>query len=278
MMKSLPLIFTALLLLSLFWQSINDALFSDRNARQAVQTSIEEIKKKHNISISAGPLPSGIYHKTLSGKAPEPKHAYAALVELDRALGEYPKDLLGRVLDRILIVGNLTISGLRVGGTYQFTNGKTSIIIATDYDFSTENKTFVRRAFHHELSSILITKYPFPKEQWLSFWPDDIRLPTVYKDVLQYSQQYASTKDIETLYEKGFVSDYGLAGVENDINTYAELLLDAPTQMAMLANRSTIIRKKLHILLLFYSELHPAIKKKIGNGPLVDFLSPHSFN
>ncbi|WP_321418733.1 hypothetical protein [uncultured Desulfobacter sp.] len=273
MMKSLPLIFTALLLLSLFWQPINDAFFNDRNARQAVQALIEEVKKKHNIAISVGPLPANIYDKTLSGKAPEPKHAHAALVELDRALGEYPEDLLVRVLDRVLIVGNLTISGFRVGGTYQFTNGKTSIIIATDYDFSTENKTFVRRAFHHELSSILITRFPFQKEQWQSLWPDDIRLPTAHNEILQYSQQYASPQEIETLYEKGFVSDYGLAGVENDINTYAELLMDAPARMAVLANRSPTIRKKLHILLLFYSELHPAIKKKIENGSLVGFLS-----
>lgn len=275
-------IIIGILLLSALWQQIlvddSDPVAGDRDTDLAVQKLIDEMDGKYNISVTFGGLQDGdgLYRKDISGTQPGMKHVYAALVELNRALGEYPSEWLSLVLNRIHLVGKLSISGFKGGGTYLFKNeistGKTTILLATDHDITAEFKTFIRRAFHHELSSILIIKYPFPKEQWLSFWPDDIVCPTDHLSILKYSQNYASEQEIQALYNKGFVSDYGLAGVENDINTYAELIMDDPEKMAALANQFPLIRDKLHILLVFYSGLHPDINQKIKEGPLAKFL------
>jgi len=276
MMKRQITIVVGVILLSILWQQIHTS-FSDRDTELAVQELLKELNGKYNISFAFGALQDGEYHKDVSGTQPEIKHVYAALVELNQALAKYPTDWLSHVLNRVYIVDKLNISGFRVGGTYLFENdrgtGKTTIIIATDYDITADSKTFLRRVFHHELSSILLIKYPFPKDQWSSFWPDDIVCPTDQKSILQFTQNYTSPLDIQTLHKKGFVSDYGLAGLENDINTYAELMIDDPEKMAILADQFPIIRKKLRILLLFYSGLNPEIQQKIKDGPLAKFLN-----
>jgi hypothetical protein len=62
------------------------------------------------------------------------------------------------------------------------------------------------------------------------------------------------------IYARGFVMGYGRSSEENDINTYAEFLLEKPDELAALAARYPAIAKKAAIISGFYQSLDPGFK------------------
>nr|WP_321457958.1 hypothetical protein [uncultured Cohaesibacter sp.] len=253
------------------WQVIDN--FAERRAQQQVLALSQSMKKSFHVDVAIyKPDSTFMYDPSLSGTAPDQKMVLEILHEVRKALSLYPTGFLEKNLLRVVLVGTLKIEGGRVGGSYLINDRGNEIFLSTDYVLSNESRAFARRTIHHEFSSILMMLHDFPFKQWRSYWPSDIVEPTDREDILKYANIYLSQQKVDALKAKGFVSDYGLAGAENDVNTYVELLFDDPSRLRQLAEDHELIAKKLRILLSFYASLHPDLRALFISGPLKPFV------
>ena len=72
---------------------------------------------------------------------------------------------------------------------------------------------------------------------------------------------------LESAYSEGFVHPYGRSSKENDINTYAELLMGDPEKLVTLAKRWPRIDGKARILARFYARVDPGLEARLREGP-----------
>jgi hypothetical protein len=110
-------------------------------------------------------------------KAPGPLRSLFALWVINQALDAYPPAFLKVQGPNILLTHKLTILGQPVGGTVQVQMHKGWVILASDYLFGSNDLKFMRRAFHHEFSSILIEIAPFPHAAWEAALPEGFTFP-----------------------------------------------------------------------------------------------------
>ena len=199
----------------------------------------------------AGPQDQS-FDPRIAGTHPNALQAFIALRALNRALDAYPAGLLEEAALDILLAGRLTLLDYRVGGTVQ-PHGW--VLLATDYLLISAGPDYLQRAFHHEYSSLLILLEPFPNDDWLAHLPDGFAFPETDDERLALTQVFA--EDLSAFHDRGFVSDYGASSLENDINTYAELLLHAPDALAELAEQHDLIRQKTILIRRFYETLDP---------------------
>ncbi|MDF1872613.1 hypothetical protein [Vannielia sp.] len=200
----------------------------------------------------------------ITGTAPGPIKGKVALNALRTALAAYPDPLLQQVAPKLLIAGELRLAGYRVGGTIQ----PGMVLLASDYLLRDAGPSYTRRAFHHEFSSLLIARYPFPMEAWQAHIPPDIAFPLSNEAQLEATTRYIEGEALKRYYEAGFVSDYGASSLENDINTYAELLMDAPETLATLAKAHPRIAAKAALIQGYYITLAPSFAKRFDPSGL----------
>jgi hypothetical protein len=211
--------------------------------------------------VQSGTEGMGFDRGLVGDKAAGPLRSLFALWAINQALDAYPPAFLKVQGPNILLTHKLTILGQPVGGTVQTPNPKGWVILASFYLFNSSDLKFLRRAFHHEFSSILLDNAPFPHAAWEAALPEDFTFPPqTEQEMIKSLQGQPSAAEMPAIYALGFVRAYGRSNQENDINTYAELLLDAPDELASLAARYPAIAKKAAIISGFYQSLDPGFK------------------
>jgi hypothetical protein len=211
--------------------------------------------------VQSGTEGLGFYKGIVGDKAPGPLQSLLALWAINQALDAYPPAFLKVQGPNILLTDKLTILGQLVGGTVQVQMHKGWVILASDYLFGSNDLKFMRRAFHHEFSSLLIEIAPFPHAAWEAALPEGFTFPPRNnQEVLKSLQNYPSADEMPEIYARGFVDGYGRSSKNNDINTYAEFLLEKPDELAALAARYPAIAKKAAIISGFYQSLDPGFK------------------
>jgi hypothetical protein len=101
----------------------------------------------------------------------------------------------------------------------------------------------------------------FPSKPWKAALPNGVH----YEDsVDQEIKAIKSGRNMnlaqDDLLRLGFLSSYGETNMENDVNTYAELLFTDPKKLKMLANRYAAIKAKYQMAIQFYKSLDPQFK------------------
>ncbi|MCP4117418.1 MAG: hypothetical protein GY737_18895 [Desulfobacteraceae bacterium] len=183
-----------------------------------------------------------------------------ALWAIHQALDAYPPMFLKSQGPNILLANQLSLLGHPISGTVQIRPHKSWVILASNYLLPSLDLQFMRRTFHHEFSSILIANTPFPHSDWKATLPAGFSFPKTDQERLEALQDYPSAAEMDVIYARGFVAGYGRSSQENDINTYAELLLDAPVELVNLASRYPAIAKKAALISGFYKSLDPSFK------------------
>jgi hypothetical protein len=211
--------------------------------------------------VQSGTEGMGFYKGIVGDKAPGPLQSLFALWAINQALDAYPPAFLKVQGPNILLTHKLTILGQPVGGTVQVQMHKGWVILASGGLLSSLDLDFMRRAFHHEFSSILIEVAPFPHAAWEAALPEDFTFPPRNnQEMLKSLQDYTSAAEMPEIYARGFVRGYGRSSQTNDINTYAEFLLEKPDELASLAARYPAIAKKAALISGFYQSLDPGFK------------------
>ena len=236
-----------------------------------VQQLQKEVAKRVNAQVVLGGTEGmELNIHTVGDKAPWTIGSQSGLTAINQALDVYPTAFLKTYGPNILLSNTLTLRGIPIGGTVVAQIPKGWVILESHYFFSTVES--VRQAFHHEFSSILIEIAPFPHSEWNAVLPKDFNYPprtneAMHKSLLELRENRPSEDEMPAIYAQGFVTPYGMTNEENDINTYAEFLLDAPDELAKLAAQYPRIAKKAALLKDFYLSLDPGFK----NSPFAKY-------
>ena len=171
--------------------------------------------------------------------------SYLSVVEVE--LAKYKPEIVVRHLDTLFVFRDLELFGVGYGGTVV----ANEIMLTLDCDAG-YTKAYFARALHHEFSSILINLSGFPLDKWLEINPPSFRYLESDEDILESVAIYTDRAGHDDLYQAGFLTYYGQSTVENDINTYAELLMTDPVFLAQLAEKHERVKAKAALLEAFY--------------------------
>jgi hypothetical protein len=115
---------------------------------------------------------------------------------------------------------------------------------------------YLKKTIHHEFSSILIHNNSFPVKNWMAVLPNDFSYAkSVEQEVTAINSGWKPETPAPEIFEKGFLTKYGMSTMENDINTYAEMLFTEPERLKNLAREYIDIERKYAILTAFYRNL-----------------------
>lgn len=184
----------------------------------------------------------------------EKNHIYAALKGIGSALEMYPPMLVRKYLTAVFIARTLEINGIT--GAAMFANSWIYVAVPAKDEFGIKSYEL---SLHHELSSLLFYGGEFPAIRWHLVNKPEFQYLDNQDDIIKAAAP-ANRKDpkqAEKWYMAGFVSDYGMASMENDVNTFAELMMGDPDNLRLLCEKYPKIAQKKTILVQFYTKLAP---------------------
>ncbi|MEI6883785.1 MAG: hypothetical protein WCO02_04815 [Bacteroidota bacterium] len=206
------------------------------------------------------PTDTRIFPQQWSGKKVNPDVRPVSPEEFGRledlithALSKYPVELLNNYLDKVFVVKSMRFYGLPYGGT----NYQHSIFLSDDTDNQWFTDDYIEQVFHHEFSSILIRNFSlyFDKTRWLALNPPSFRYG---KGGAEAIQNGVSSMSLDPdLIEKGFLSQYSTASLEEDINVFAQNIFTGGREFWRLVELNDTIREKTRIMIKFYHSIDP---------------------
>jgi hypothetical protein len=208
-------------------------------------------------------------------EAAQKRHVAVALKGVALALKKYPPDLIHRYLSAVFVARTLEIDG--VTGAAMFANQW--IYVATPARDGQAVQSF-ELSLHHELSSLFFYGGDFPTLRWHLVNDAQFRYLEDHANIIKAAAP-ANRQDprkAREWYAAGFVSDYGMSSMENDVNTYAELAMGDPQKLRQLCDQYPRIAEKKKIFVGFYTRLAPELgayfeSEHLADGPSVQLPS-----
>ena len=119
---------------------------------------------------------------------------------------------------------------------------------------------YVEQTFHHEFSSILYRNYADHLDT--AAWGKANVPGFDYNDPengVGAIRKNESSQELDTaLCRKGFLTQYALSGLENDINTVAQNLFTPSQGFWSIVDNFPKINRKTYLLIQFYQKINPA--------------------
>jgi hypothetical protein len=167
---------------------------------------------------------------------------------IDRELGKYDNVKLETILRVVYVATAYTFKGLSYSGTNSVS--EQSVYIIDRSLLSNDEMDPYRGMLHHEISSLLFHAHPeiFDHERWLSLAPMGFQYcfdDSTYMNIL------AGKTDLlgcESTYEHGFVCEYGMNSMEDDVNTFAQFLMARPQRTQSLRHDNRRLDEKFKIV------------------------------
>ena len=147
---------------------------------------------------------------------------------------------------------------------YGGTNSNNAVYITNDGKEAGYSDAYIEQTFHHEFSSILFRNHPefLDTAEWskTNMQGFDYNDPENGVGSIRNNQ---SSQEIDTsLCEKGFLTQYALSSMENDINTIAQNLFCPAKDFWRIAGKFPRISKKVKLLISFYHKIDPFFSKE----------------
>jgi hypothetical protein len=173
---------------------------------------------------------------------------------IESFLRKYSRDFLLLNLKDVYLVKRMKFIGRPCSGTYS----NVGIYIANEGEDKGYSRTFLEGTMHSEFSSILFANYDFPIQQWTGANEKDWKYKGYGKDfdILDHGDLFEHDDD---LLEKGFLSRYAQASIEEDFNTYVECFVERPHWLQSVAFQRKRISQKLRICRDFYKEIDSGV-------------------
>lgn len=173
-----------------------------------------------------------------------------------KALTRYPLAAVAADLKSVYILKSITFYDVGHGGT-NFTD---AIYLANNETEQGYSDLYLEQTFHHEYSSILYRNPPsfIDEDDWkkANIAGFDYNDP---EDGVGAIRNNKSSQDLDTaLCKNGFLTQYSLSGIENDINTFAQNIFSPSPGFWEIAGQYPRISKKVKLLIAFYNKIHPS--------------------
>jgi hypothetical protein len=227
-----------------------------------IKQAADELRNNYNLMVRYGD-PADFFVPPLAAVDKDPKirieraeknHVHAALKGIGSALKMYPPMLVRKYLTALFIARTLEING--VTGAAMFANSWIYVAVPARDELGLKSYEL---SLHHELSSLLFYGGEFPAIRWHLVNEPEFQYLENQADIIKAAapSNRKDPKQTEAWYAAGFVSDYGMASMENDVNTFAELMMGDPDKMRLLCEKYPKIAQKKNILVQFYTKLAP---------------------
>lgn len=172
-----------------------------------------------------------------------------------KALSKYPVNALKNELTVVYFLKSMKFYNVGYGGT----NSTDALYLTNDGASMGYSELYLEQTFHHEYSSILYRKHPtyFDEEGWkkANIAGFDYNDPENGVGAIRNNE---SSQDLDTaLCKKGFLTQYSLSGMENDINTFAQNIFSPSLGFWEIADRYPRINKKMKLFVAFYNKINP---------------------
>ncbi|MET1255923.1 hypothetical protein [Aliikangiella maris] len=218
---------------------------------------IDEISKRYEINIhsqfSNNVLPKIYLNSNAKGKIVpiNPVNLCRAIDLIEKEINLYATKPIKQVLKNIYLADKLSFYQVEYGGT---AIGDSLYLTVGSVEQGYSDK-YIAELFHHELSSLFFHYLAFDKSTWKNANPENFKYLESDKEVLAQVAKGDVNHYSTQNYENGFLSEYGKTNLENDFNTYAEVLMTEPEKLEALAKRYSRINMKLVLVQNFYSLL-----------------------
>jgi hypothetical protein len=169
------------------------------------------------------------------------------------AISKYPEGLLKLTLKSVYFFKSMSFFNVGFGGT----NSNDAVYITNDGESNGYTDTYLEQTFHHEYSSILMRGYSrlldtiaWKKANIQGF---DYNDPEAGVGAIRNNE---SSQSFDTaLCKKGFLTQYAISSLENDINTLAQNLFKPDKDFWIYFDTYPRIRQKVKLLVAFYGKL-----------------------
>lgn len=170
-----------------------------------------------------------------------------------KALNKYPAAALQKNLTVIYWLRSMKFYNLDYGGT----NSSDALYLTNDGTSFGYSDLYLEQTFHHEYSSILYRNHPsfIDEDAWkkTNISGFDYNDPENGVGAIRNNE---SSQDLDTaLCNKGFLTQYSLSGIENDINTFAQNIFCPSEGFWKIVDKYPRIKKKVKILTDFYNKI-----------------------
>ena len=176
---------------------------------------------------------------------------------VERELARYPAGSLDRILDAVLIGGDLTVGGLTARGAYAF--GLVFLTIGErDWGQATDERVIA--TLHHEISSLLLRAHRerFDETRFRGALPTGFRYEADRIENGAYQQLRGWEFDVSLGYlEAGFLKPWAMRSLEQDFNSYAEELLVRPPRLLRMFAPESLVGRKARVVRDFYIAIDP---------------------
>jgi hypothetical protein len=172
-----------------------------------------------------------------------------------KALKKYPASALQKELKAVYFLKGMKFYNIGYGGT----NSNNALYLTNNGVLMGYTELYLEQTFHHEFSSILYRNHPsfFDETAWknANISGFDYNDPEAGVGAIRKNQ---SSQDLDTaLCAKGFLTQYSLSGLENDINTFAQNIFSPSENFWQYVDIYPRINKKAKLLIAFYNKINP---------------------
>ncbi len=185
---------------------------------------------------------------------------------IQAALAQYPDAVIKNNLRALGLAKQLSFFNTQYGATYTETQPQRNTIYLSRIPNLDEAEVYdyVLDSVHHEFSSILLKKYPFPEKAWRAANPSGFRYQYESSDnpgltAMQNSDVHQTGA---VFFSNGFLSAYSQASLEEDLNVFSGEVFTHPQAILEKARRYPRIAQKLRVWLGFYGGLDSSFKTK----------------
>ncbi len=177
------------------------------------------------------------------------------------ALAKYPPGFLAEHLRGIHVLEALSFRGVRAGGS----NSKRRIYVVLPRGHAAQ--IYFERVVHAEISSVLLRRYrgSFDSAAWLRGTIPGFRYGASGAAAVRHG--VANTWPTDWALKQGFLYEYGMSSLENDVNSYAGFVFTHPDRLRDFAARYPGVAHKRAQVLAFYRSLDPDFAAISGPAP-----------
>jgi len=184
-----------------------------------------------------------------------PRETDRCVAAMTKAVKKYPEQVLVASLKAVYFLKSMEMFDVGFGGT----NSRTAVYITDDGEQYGYTDSYIEQTFHHEFSSILFRNFPgkLDTAAWKAAIIAGFDYNDPYEGVGAIRKNESSQQLDSALSAKGFLTQYALSGIENDINTIAQNLFRPDGKFWGFVKYYPRIQKKVSLLISFYHKIDP---------------------
>lgn len=216
-------------------------------------TTIKGIRISFYYSVSIFPESWQTSPINARGEKIDPAEIQRCRSVIIKGLNKYPVNALQKDLKIIYFLKSMSFYDVGYGGT----NSTDALYLTNSGESQGYSDLYLEQTFHHEYSSILYRNHSqfINETEWKNANSEGFSYNDPENGVGAIRNNESSQNLDSLLCKKGFLTQYSLSGLENDINTFAQNIFSPSPGFWQIVDHYPRIKKKVKLLIEFYNKI-----------------------